>query len=133
MGEARDVTITAEQFTAAAGPALGVLLPVLGFSPAPFPLPSIFQTGNILPLYLGSGGRRSVTTFPMSAYVKAGFNLSTNDAVRPAVAKPCQQQPQPCGSALMAQLFPTSAASAFSVPSALSQPPPALFLDQLLG
>ena len=43
-----------------------------------------------------------VTTFPMSAYVKAGFNLSTNDAVRPAVAKPCQQQPQPCGSALMA-------------------------------
>ena len=31
------------------------------------------------------------------------------------------------------QLFPLSAVSVFSVPSALSQPPPALFRDQLLG
>eukprot|EP00090_Calanus_glacialis_P018478 TRINITY_DN28680_c1_g1_i1.p1 TRINITY_DN28680_c1_g1~~TRINITY_DN28680_c1_g1_i1.p1 ORF type:complete len:130 (-),score=18.28 TRINITY_DN28680_c1_g1_i1:17-355(-) len=31
------------------------------------------------------------------------------------------------------QLFPQSEVSVFSVPSALSQPPPALFRDQLLG
>jgi hypothetical protein len=41
------------------------------------------------------------------------------------------QWPQPCGSAMRPQLFPSSAASMVSVPPALSQPTPALPRHQL--
>ena len=73
VGEARDETITTEQSTAAAGPALGVLLPVLGFFPAPFPLPFYLPVWETLPLYLGSAGGRSVATISHVCIDKAGI------------------------------------------------------------
>ena len=51
--------------TAAAGPALGV------FAQSPFPLSYLPDWIPSL-LYFGFGGRRSVATFPMSAYATAG-------------------------------------------------------------
>jgi hypothetical protein len=54
MGEARGVTITAEQSTAAAGPALGVFRPGLGFFPA---LSFYLPDWKLSPLYFGFRGR----------------------------------------------------------------------------
>ena len=86
MGEAGDETITAEQSTAAAGPAFGVFRPVLGFFPTIFYLPDWKPS----PLYLGFGGRRSVAAFLMSAFTKAGINLITKVCSTPSC---CQTMP----------------------------------------
>ena len=85
MGEARDETTTAEQSTAAAGPALGFSTQTLGF-PTTFYLPDWIP----LPLHFGSAGGRSVATLSMSALCKAGINLSNKGL---QYASSCQTMP----------------------------------------
>ena len=63
-----------------------------GFPPRPWvsPPPSTFQPGK---LHLCTSVPRAggvLQPFSMSALCKAGVNLSTKCAVRPALAKPCQ-------------------------------------------
>jgi hypothetical protein len=72
MGEARDVTITAEQSTAAAGPALGVFHPVLGFFPA---LSFYLPDWKLSPLYFGFRGRAEC----VCSMTRLELNLSTKE------------------------------------------------------
>jgi hypothetical protein len=57
--------------------------------------------------------------FSMSALCKAGINLSTKVAVRPALSKPCQPMAPAVFVAMMCQLFPSSQQTTDSVPPAL--------------
>jgi hypothetical protein len=107
LGEARDETITAEQSTAAAGPAFGVFRPVLGFFPTTFYLP----VWEILPLYLGSAGGRSVATFFRVCIDKAGINLSIKVCSTPSCCHTMPAAAPDVWECPVAQLFPPSSAS----------------------
>jgi hypothetical protein len=105
MGEARDETTTAEQSTAAAGPALGFSTQTLGF-PTTFYLPDWIP----LPLHFGSAGGRSVATLSMSALARLELTSATKVCSTPAVAKPCQPMAPAMSVAMKCQLFPSTAA-----------------------